>query len=214
LGANLGGPIQIPKLYDGRNRSFFFLNYEMYRDVATNFIGLGTVPTEAFRRGDFSAALTGRQIGTDPLGNPVFENVIYDPQTTRTVNGFSVRDPFPGNIIPQNRLDPVALKIQSLIPTPINSSLINNFERRAPYRKIQDIPSIKIDHNLNDNSKFSAYYSLQRTDKDNGQDGLPTRSRLAGPNHPLTHGTCQLRQYPLSDGDFPRRCWLSALLQS
>jgi TonB dependent receptor len=70
-------------------------------------------------------------------------------------------------------LDPVALKIQELIPRPMNGNLINNFERRAAYRKIQDIPSIKIDHNLNDRSKFSFYYSLQRTDKDNGQDGLP-----------------------------------------
>lgn len=173
LGANFGGPIMLPKLYDGHNRSFFFFNYEMYRDVSTNFIGLATVPTEAYRNGDFSAALTGRRIGTDPLGNPVLENVIYDPRTTRTVNGFVIRDPFPGNVIPSSLLDPVALKIQELIPRPINGNLINNFERRAAYRKIQDIPSIKIDHNLNDRSKISVYYSLQRTDKDNGQDGLP-----------------------------------------
>jgi hypothetical protein len=145
----------------------------MYRDVSTNFIGLSTVPTEAYRNGDFSAALTGRQIGTDPLGNPVLENVIYDPRTTRTVNGFVIRDPFPNNVIPRSMHDPVALKIQELIPRPINGNLINNFERRAAYRKIQDIPSIKIDHNINDRSKFSFYYSLQRTDKDNGQDGLP-----------------------------------------
>ena len=68
---------------------------ERFRDVNTNFLGFGTVPTEAYRRGDFSAALTGRRIGTDPLGNPVLENVIYDPRTTRQVNGFTVRDPFP-----------------------------------------------------------------------------------------------------------------------
>jgi hypothetical protein len=173
LGANLGGPIVLPKLYNGRNRSFFFFNYEMYRDVSTNFIGLATVPTEAYRNGDFSAALTGRRIGTDPLGNAVIENVIYDPRTTRNVNGVVLRDPFPNNAMPRALLDPVALKIQDLIPRPINSNLINNFERRAAYRKIQDIPSIKIDHNLNDRAKFSAYYSLQRTDKDNGQDGLP-----------------------------------------
>ncbi|MDZ4802450.1 MAG: TonB-dependent receptor [Bryobacteraceae bacterium] len=173
LGANLGGPIILPKLYNGRNKSFFFVNYEMFRDVSTNFIGLGTVPTEAMRRGDFSAVLTGRRIGTDPLGNAVFENVIYDPRTTRQQGGFPVRDPFPDNVIPQSLLDPVALKIQSLIPAPINGNLVNNFERRSPYRKIQDIPSIKIDHNLSDKAKFSAYYSLMRTDKDNGQDGLP-----------------------------------------
>jgi hypothetical protein len=173
LGANFGGPVVIPKLYDGHNRTFFFFNYEMFRDVSTNFLGFGTVPTEAYRRGDFSAALTGRTIGTDPLGNPVLENVIYDPRTARVVNGRVYRDPFPGNMIPQSLLDPVALKIQSLIPVPTNGNLVNNYERRAPYRKIQDIPSIKFDHNLNQSAKFSVYYSLMRTDKDNGQDGLP-----------------------------------------
>jgi hypothetical protein len=174
LGANFGGPVVIPKLYNGRNRTFFFFNYEMYRDVSTNFIGLTTVPTDAYRNGDFSAALTGRTIGTDPAtGSPVLENVIYDPTTTRTLNGLRVRTPYPNNIIPSSQLDPVALKIQELIPRAQTAGLINNFTRTAPYRKIQDIPSIKIDHNLNDHSKFSAYYSLQRTDKDNGQDGLP-----------------------------------------
>ncbi len=173
LGANFGGPVWIPKLYDGHNRTFFFFNYEMFRDVSTNFIGLATVPTEAYRRGDFSQALTGRVVGTDPFGQPVLENVIYDPSTTRTVNGLPVRTPFPNNIIPQSQLDPVSLKIQSLIPTPQNGNLINNYTRTAPYRKIQDIPSVKIDHNINDRSKFSVYYSLMRTDKDNGQDGLP-----------------------------------------
>ncbi len=44
------------------------------------------MPTEAYRRGDFSAALTGRQLGTDALGRPIMENAIYDPRTTRTVN--------------------------------------------------------------------------------------------------------------------------------
>ena len=173
LGANFGGPVIIPKLYNGRNRTFFFFNYEMYRDVSTNFIGLATVPTEAYRNGDFSAALTGRRIGTDPLGAAVIENVIYNPATTRNQNGFAVRDPFPNNVMPRSMLDPVALKIQSLFPAPINGDLINNFRRTAAYRKIQDIPSIKFDHNLNERAKFSVYYSLQRTDKDNGQDGLP-----------------------------------------
>ncbi len=173
LGANLGGPVVLPKIYDGHNKTFFFVNYEMFRDVNTNFIGYGTVPTEAMRRGDFSAVLTGRQIGTDPSGSPVFENVIYDPRTARTVNGVTYRDPFPNNVIPQSMLDPVALRIQSLIPLPSNGNLVNNYERRSPYRKIQDIPSFKIDHTLDEKSKFSVYYSRMRTDKDNGQDGLP-----------------------------------------
>lgn len=174
LGANLGGPVILPKLYNGRNRTFFFANYEMFRDVSTNNLGFGTVPTEAYRNGDFSSALTGRTLGTDGLGRPIMENVIYDPRTDRLgPDGRVYRDPFPGNIIPRSMMDPVALKIQELIPHPVNGALVNNFERRSPYRKIQDIPSIKIDHNLTDSAKMSVYWSRMRTDKDNGQDGLP-----------------------------------------
>lgn len=175
LGASLGGHISIPKLYNGRNRSFFFVNFEMFRDESTNFLGLGTVPTAGYRNGDFSQALTGRNLGTDGLGRAILENTIYDPASnfTNAADGRVYRNVFPGNVIPVSRLDPVALKIQGLIPTPLTSGLVNNFERRSPYRKIQDIPSIKLDHNINDNSKISLYTSRQRTDKDNGQDGLP-----------------------------------------
>ncbi len=85
-GFTVGGPVRIPWLYDGRNKTFFFFNLEKYRNVTRSSGSLATVPTEAYRRGDFSAALTGRQLGTDVLGRPIMENAIYDPRTTRTVN--------------------------------------------------------------------------------------------------------------------------------
>jgi hypothetical protein len=174
MGANIGGPVIIPKLYNGRQKTFFFFNYEMFRDKQHKFDGYATVPTDAYRDGNFSAALTGKNLGvTDGLGRTVLENVIYDPRTNRTVDGRIYRDPFPGNIIPKSAMDPVALKIQDLFPKATGSGLINNYEKRYDYRKIQDIPSIKIDHNFADNSRLAAYYSRQRTDKDNGHDGLP-----------------------------------------
>ena len=174
LGANLGGPVVIPKLYDGRGRTFFFANFEMFRDEAINFYGMGTVPTEAYRAGNFAAALTGRNLGTDGLGRPILENTIYDPRSDRTgPDGRVYRDPFPGNLLPSPVIDPVALKVLGFIPKPVNSSLVNNYELRSPYRKIQDIPSVKVDHSLTDSAKVSVYYSRMRTDKDNGQDGLP-----------------------------------------
>lgn len=172
-GFSVGGPVRIPKVYNGTNRTFFFWNYEKFKDKQNQFLGYGTVPTDAYRRGDFSAALTGRNLGTDGLGRPILENTIYDPNTARTVNGRVYRDPFANNIIPQARLDPVSLKMQGLMPTPFNSALINNWERRTPYRKIQDIPSVKIDHNFTSTAKMSGYYSMMRTDKDVGMDGLP-----------------------------------------
>lgn len=172
-GGSIGGPVKLPKLYDGTNRTFFFFNYERFVDRQNQFLGYRTVPTDAYRRGDFSAALTGRSLGTDGLGRPILENTIYDPNTARTVNGRIYRDPFPNNTIPQSLLDPVSLKIQGLIPTASSSGLINNWEARSPYRKIQDIPSIKIDHNFTQTAKIAGYYSMMRTDKDVGQDGLP-----------------------------------------
>lgn len=173
FGFSLGGPVVLPKLYSGRDRTFFFFNFEMYRNREGRSGTFGTVPTEAYRRGDFSAALTGRVLGTDPLGRPIMENAIYDPQTSRTVEGRVIRDPFPGNVIRPERIDPVASKIQAMIPAPTTGALVNNFEQRYNFRKIQDIPSVKIDHNFTAAGRLSFYWSRMRTDKDNGQDGLP-----------------------------------------
>jgi hypothetical protein len=173
FGASVGGPVILPKLYNGRERTFFFFNYEMYRNREGRSGTFGTVPTDAYRRGDFSGALTGRLLGTDLMGRPILENTIYDPLSSRTVDGRVFRDPFPGNAIPSARFDPVASKIQSMIPTAINGSLINNFEQRYDFRKIQDIPSVKIDHSFSTAGRLSFYWSRMRTDKDNGQDGLP-----------------------------------------
>jgi hypothetical protein len=176
-GFSVGGPVRLPWLYDGRNKTFFFFNLEKYRNVTRSSGSLATLPTDAYRRGDFSAALTGRQLGTDLLGRPIMENAIYDPRTTRTVvvNGVSavVRDPFPNNIIPTGMLDPVALKIQDLIPKADNQELLNNWDPRIPNQKFQSIPSVKIDHNFSDRSKLSGYWSLQDTTQITGPDGLP-----------------------------------------
>src|SRR5262245_57172526 len=176
-GFSVGGPVRLPWLYDGRNKTSFCFNLEKYRNVTRSSGSLATVPTDAFRRGDFSAALTRRQLGVDVLGRPIMENAIYDPRTTRTVtvNGaqFIVRDPFPNNVIPKELLDPVALKIQALIPSADNNELTNNWDPRIPNQKFQQIPSVKIDHNINSNSKLSGYWSVQDTTQFTGPDGLP-----------------------------------------
>ena len=174
-GVSFGGPVYIPKVYNGRNRTFFFFNYEKYRDRQNAYMGLGTVPTAKMRAGDFSETLTNRNLGTDFAGRPILENVIYDPNTRTTdSSGRFIVNPFAGNIIPNNRLDPVALKILSYIPLPTNpNSIVNNYELRNPFHKIQDLPSFKIDHNLNSSSRISVYFADEITDKDVGQDGFP-----------------------------------------
>ena len=174
FGFSLGGPVWIPKLYNGRNKTFFFVNYEMFRKVERRYSGLLDTPTEAFRNGDFSATLTGRTLLNDNMGRPVLEGTIYDHATDRTVEGVPVRDAFPGNIIPKSRMDPVALAIQNLIPAPsIPTRLaVNNYSAYTPMRKIMSIPSFKIDEMIG-NARISFYFSHQRVDKDNGPDGLP-----------------------------------------
>ena len=182
-GFSIGGPIWIPEKvfgpanYDGRNKTFFFFNIERYRNVTRSSGSLATVPTDAYRRGDFSAALTGRQLGTDVLGRPIMENAIYDPRTTRTVtvNGtqYIVRDPFQNNVIPISLLDPVALRIQDMIPRADNNELLNNWDPRIPNQRFQQIPSVKIDHSFNERSKLSGYWSLEDTTQITGADGLP-----------------------------------------
>ena len=177
FGFTVGGPVYLPKLYDGRNKTFFFFNFEKYRNVTRGSGALATVPTEAYRRGDFSAALTGRQLGTDVLGRPIMENAIYDPRTTRTVTvggtQYVVRDPFPNNVIPQSLLDPVALKIQAMVPTPDNGELVNNWDPKIPNNRFQSIPSVKIDHSFSDETKISGYWSVENTEQITAADGLP-----------------------------------------
>jgi hypothetical protein len=173
FGGSFGGPVWIPKVYNGHDKTFFFFNYEMYRNQVQTNNGFRTVPTTAERNGDFSSLLTGTVIGTDPLGRPIMNGAIYDPSTTRTVNGQVVRDPFPNNQVPVAQFDPVAAKVLSLIPSPVNSAATGNYPIIFPANKFQWIPSIKIDHELTNNIHLSGYYALTATDKDNGGDGLP-----------------------------------------
>jgi len=174
FGFSLGGPVWVPKLYNGRNKTFFFVNYEMYRHVERRYSGLLNDPTEAFRNGDFSGMLTGNTLVKDNQGRNVMDGTIYDPATDRTQNNAPARDPFPGNIIPKSRMDPVALAIQNLIPTPQIGTLqpTNNFWNYTPTRKIMSIPSVKLDEMIG-NARVSFYFSHERVDKDNGPDGWP-----------------------------------------
>lgn len=175
FGFTVGGPVMIPKVYNGRNRTFFFFNLEEWRQTVATGGTFTTVPTNAYRQGDFSAALTGgKNLATDPLGNSIGVNTIYDPLSDRVVNGQTVRTAFPGNMIPASRIDPVAAKIQSLIPAPTNSGLINNFVIVDSNTTIKSVPSIKIDENVGNKTRISFYASEWRQDRNkNALDGLP-----------------------------------------
>jgi hypothetical protein len=162
-GFTVGGPVYIPKLYDGRNKTFFFFNWEQFRDKFRFADQAFTVPTAAFRNGDFSSIITGRVLGQDPLGRDIIEGTIYDPQTDRLApNGQRVRDPFLNNYISPDRFDPVSSKIQALIPEPTGPNMNQvtaNYLSPWDGSNIRDVPALKIDHNLSDRAKLSFYWS-------------------------------------------------------
>jgi outer membrane receptor protein involved in Fe transport len=174
-GFSVGGPVYLPGIYDGRDRTFFFFNFEQNR-AESLYNNLVTVPTEAFRNGDFSAILTGRELGTDPLGRTIYENQIYNPATERTevIDGvpYLMRDPFEGNIIPTDRFDSVAAAIQDLIPAPTETSLTNNYQANLVNPNNKTIPSVKVDHNFGNNIKLSGYWSFAKHSQRTFLDGL------------------------------------------
>jgi hypothetical protein len=109
FGGNFSGPVLLPKLYNGTNKTFFFVDAEgiRQRSAATERY---IVPEAAWKKGDFSNY-------TDESGNLI---KIYDPLTTRLdpATGAYVRSQFPGNVIPSNRLSPIANKVAGYLPDP------------------------------------------------------------------------------------------------
>lgn len=201
-GFTIGGPIVLPKIYDGHDKSFFFFNWEQFRETQSVGNGLQTVPTALYRTGNFSTAqplctaataaaacpggvgsgqfvLQNGVIARDALGAVIPVNGVYDPRTDGVLpDGTFTRALFPGNIVPATRLDPISLKVQALLPLPNNANpFINNYNIPAySNTKVTSNPSVKIDHNLSSTAKISGYISRQLTSnpRNNGLDPLLT----------------------------------------
>ena len=163
FGFTLGGPIVIPKIYNGHDKTFFFFSFEQFRQSAFTSNTLGVVPTPDQRNGIFTAALTGTCNGPDPAGQQVCQNEIFNPATTRTVNGALVRDPFPNNTVPKDSFDPTATIIQNMIPQPNRPGLLNYTAPAYSNFRHTTIPSIKIDQNISAKLKLAGYYSATKT---------------------------------------------------
>jgi hypothetical protein len=162
-GASFGGPILIPKFYDGRNKTFFYLGFEHYDDTQSSSSVFAT-PTAAERSGDFSRSY-------NPDGSL---RIIYDP--LNTANG--VRQPFPGNIIPTNRLNPVGLAIaNSFQPAQSAPRYYGDNDLNAPGR----LPcraaqyTFKLDENFNERWRASLSY-LRYFSLEPGNTEFPTVS--------------------------------------
>jgi hypothetical protein len=157
FGASLGGPLSIPKLYNGKNKSFFFMVYEgrRQRSASTRFF---TLPTDEQMGGDFSKTLTAAgQLRT-----------IYDPFTTTpdpSRPGQFLRTPFPGNRIPVNRFDPVSANVLKYygprpnLPGQPNTGQ-NNFFFQGKAPTDVNRGTGKFDHNFNENQRIFFRYTL------------------------------------------------------
>jgi hypothetical protein len=164
-GGAIGGPVIIPKLYHGRDKTFFFASWEQYRQTVGG-VTTSTVPTAAERTGDFSALLnTGHVLGTNPCnGQPIFEGQIFDPATTQTVGGVQCRTPFAGNIIPSTRFSTVGQKLLSFYPAPQNSGAINNLIFPFSFPILDTTLTFRIDQNMSVKGKaFFSYSSRGNT---------------------------------------------------
>jgi Carboxypeptidase regulatory-like domain len=187
FGASLGGPVFIPHVYNGHDRTFFFFAYEEYHNTQTLNDGLITVPTQAYLTGDLSSNLGGPILdstGTpvlDCLGRPMINGTIYNPATTRKAtctDGSTkvVRDPFPDNFIgAPSTWDPVASAVLKYMPAPSGATadaLTNNYPNLEPNNKYQYLTSIKLDHYIGQKWHFSGYYMHEIGNKDNATDGI------------------------------------------
>lgn len=181
FGFTLGGPAYIPHVWDGRNKAFWFGDYEgvKFSQAATN---AGTIPTQAMLGGDFSSFLTGKQAtsstGTplvDALGRPVMAGAIYNPFTTRAVTAGvvdpvsglvaqqtgNVRDPFAGNIIPSKLISPAVAAYANIWYPSVTTGGFNNFTNTEPSTLSQYQYNTRFDYNFTPNLRFFARFTNQ-----------------------------------------------------
>jgi len=152
-GGSIGGPVWLPKTYNGRNRTFFFFAYEGLRsDTGANV--LRTVPTTAMKEGDFSAL-------RNAAGQPV---LVYDPLTTAAIPGGYSRQPFSGNRVPLARFDATARSVIQYWPAANNPGLpftqANNFIQGSATTFDSDQFDFRGDHRFNDRHSVYGRYSL------------------------------------------------------
>ncbi len=153
FGGAIGGPVTIPKLYKGKDRTFFFLNYEGTRRRTGSNAQLASVPSDLEREGDFSRSLIDS-------GVPV---KLSDPMTSRAEAGRVVRTPFPGNLLPASRIDPLSKIYMGFYPKANNaprpnSSHDQNFIGSATTPLDNDRWTGRLDQNWS--SKHNSHFTI------------------------------------------------------
>jgi hypothetical protein len=185
FGASAGGPVLIPKLYDGRNRTFWFFAYEGLRQREKAFY-TDVVPTAEMWSGDFSNVVDNNGVRTN----------IYDPLTT-DANG--VRQQFAGNRIPENRLSPAFKAIRALVHAPtngINPYQGNNLQVFYPVNTSTGSYTTRIDHKLSD--KDNLFGRLTISDFNRSQSGGRFGAPVEGATDGFGSGLSATKVYSVS----------------
>ena len=142
------GPVRIPKLYNGTDKTFFMFNMEWIRN-ASPLPYTASYPTAAERTGDFSSLVNAN-------GQPV---LIYDPASYTLTGGHYIRQAFPGNIIPSNRINPIGKALLADFPMPnlpgtlggFNNYVVSPNSQQDKYHSI----SSRVDHQINDKNRLT-----------------------------------------------------------
>ena len=187
FGFTMGGPTSIPKIYKAKDHTFFFVDYEGMRRRTTASSTILDIPPTAFRSGDFST----------------YKPAIYDPRARKIgPTGSVISTPFPGNIIPQNMLNPGAVATINLLPSPnfgASGAQSRNFLRIAPHPYNNDQFDAKIDHRLAtrdtlfarvsaanattpDPGSFDGFIGAGSSTIRNTRSGVLNETHLFGPN--------------------------------
>jgi hypothetical protein len=169
-GGQVEGPVRVPWLYNGRDKTFFMFNYEGYREGVPQPLTLST-PQPEFLDGDFSKLVDG-------AGRPI---IIYDPLTGRadaSVPGGWRRDPFPGNKIPTNRINPIAKKILGFMPKPNSSDPLAGYSKNNFFLS----PNIatdgfwnwvaKVDQQFNDKNRMYLRFAKNDRRENRNENGV------------------------------------------
>ncbi len=191
-GYSIGGPVVFPKLYNGKNKTFFYHSLERTKVKDYRSTSFSTLPVPDFKRGNFASLLnaaftgnarSGTAAGVDASGNEALFGAIYDPSSTADVGGRGVRMPFPGNVIPQNRFDPVAAKILQLAPItdPIFNTMLNNIPAIGTCcpNFNEWMLTLRGDHNFSSNHRIYTLFNRNFRERNNspgGRWGIPPES--------------------------------------
>jgi len=176
-GFQAGGPVMIPKLWDGRNKSFFMVNYEGYKESTPNPLTLSVAEPE-MKHGDFSHLADAQDRAI----------TIYDPTTGQQIGSNWVRNPFPGNMIPQDRLNQVAMNILEYMPEPNTTTAGEAYSRNnfffagAENLAKDDFYNfvVKIDQNIGANHRMFFRHASNDRDEMRSTNGIKNAPGVNG----------------------------------